>query len=247
MERCYCALGGNLGPVNKVFDLVLTELGEHPALKVVAVSRYHRTAAVGAAAEVGGDFLNAVVAIDTDLAPLELLDLLQHLENQHGRVREVYWGPRTLDLDVLFYGDQIVDLPRLIVPHPGAWYRRFVLDPMCDIAPDFQHPVKKLTMRTLRERLLPRPLQVALAGGTESQRQDLINQLQREFPKVKIASWQSSTQKRSCATEPALLVWLGDSPDDDCRFDDLPLVPTIAATLPPEEFVRNLLRAALGS
>tara|TARA_B100001094_G_scaffold333468_1_gene413013 strand:- start:848 stop:1282 length:435 start_codon:yes stop_codon:yes gene_type:complete len=82
------------------------------------------------------DFLNGVVAIQTSLQPLELLDALQAIEHQQGRVRTVHWGPRTLDLDLLLYGQESINNSRLIVPHPHIKDRLFVLEPLAEIDPD---------------------------------------------------------------------------------------------------------------
>lgn len=88
------------------------------------------------------DYLNAVVKFQTDLDPLALLDVLQDIETHHGRVRSgERWGPRTLDLDLLLYADQVIDTPRLTVPHPGIADRSFVLLPLAELTPDLTIPV----------------------------------------------------------------------------------------------------------
>ena len=87
------------------------------------------------------DYVNAVMAIETSLAPLDLLDLLQSIESLEGRVRlGERWGPRTLDLDLLLYGEQVIQHPRLVVPHPGLAVREFVLHPLAEILPDLEVP-----------------------------------------------------------------------------------------------------------
>src|SRR5262245_21273994 len=125
MPHCLIALGGNLGAVERSFEGALQRLADAPRCALVAASRLHRTAAVGT--DAGPEFLNAAAEVATELAPLELLDLLQSIERDFGRIRGTHWGPRTLDLDLLFYGSEIIDLPRLVVPHPAVWHRRFVL------------------------------------------------------------------------------------------------------------------------
>jgi 7,8-dihydro-6-hydroxymethylpterin-pyrophosphokinase len=117
---------------------------------------------MGAAA--GEPFLNAVAGCDTDLAAETLLDRLQTIEHACGRVRTVHWGPRTLDLDLLAYGNDVIATPRLAVPHPGAWLRRFVLDPWADVAGGFVHPVWKLSVAQLRDRLQDRRVHLFGAG-----------------------------------------------------------------------------------
>jgi 2-amino-4-hydroxy-6-hydroxymethyldihydropteridine diphosphokinase len=86
------------------------------------------------------DYVNAVMAIETDLSPLKLLATTQQVENEHGRVRHERWGARTLDIDILLFGDEVLNLPDLIVPHYGMAERAFVLYPLAEIAPDLDLP-----------------------------------------------------------------------------------------------------------
>lgn len=86
------------------------------------------------------DYINAVVAVETDLAPHALLDALQQIEQKHGRIRKRHWGERTLDLDILLFADMVIDDERLSVPHPGIAERAFVVYPLAEIAPDLQIP-----------------------------------------------------------------------------------------------------------
>ena len=159
MTLCRIALGGNEGDVSAAFAAALRRL-EGPDLWVTAVSRLYATPPMGA--DAGGAFLNAAATVNTSLAPLALLDRLLAAEDALGRVRTVRWGPRSIDLDLILYGDAVIDVPRLRVPHPAAWHRRFVLDPLCDIAPDALHPETGETIAALRDRLVPRPLPVAV-------------------------------------------------------------------------------------
>jgi len=159
MTRCHIALGGNLGDVRATFAAALDRLARND-IEVTAVSRLYSTPPMGAAA--GGTFLNAAATIETALAPLALLDRLLEAEAALGRVRKVHWGPRPVDLDLIFYGDVVVDAPRLRIPHPAAWFRRFVLDPLLDIAADAVHPETGESVAALRDRLLPRPLRIAV-------------------------------------------------------------------------------------
>ena len=105
---------------------------------VVAVSPVYETDPVGGPAQ--GPFLNAVVELETDLDPFELLDACRRVERAADRERGERWGPRTLDADVLLVGDLVVDEPDLTVPHPRMWQRRFVLAPLADLAPDLVPP-----------------------------------------------------------------------------------------------------------
>lgn len=137
----YIGLGSNLAgaldnPAAHITQ-ALDELAALPHSQLIAVSPYYQSAAVG---PVQPDYINAVSCLQTTLAPLALLDELQRLEQLHQRVRQEHWGPRTLDLDVLLYGDQIIDLPRLQVPHPYLRERNFVVYPLAAIAPDLVLP-----------------------------------------------------------------------------------------------------------
>ncbi len=130
--RAYIGLGANLGDSAATLRQVLDQLRETPGVVAVTASPFYRSAPVDAT---GPDFINAVAALDTTLPPLALLDVLQALENQHGRQRPYHNAPRTLDLDLLLHGDTRLDEERLILPHPRMHQRAFVLRPLQDLAP----------------------------------------------------------------------------------------------------------------
>jgi 2-amino-4-hydroxy-6-hydroxymethyldihydropteridine diphosphokinase len=134
VTRAYLGLGSNLGDRAAHLQLAIDALAETDRVQVVAVSNVYETAPVGGPEQ--DDYLNAVVAIETDLSARELLALAQHIEQRAARVRTVRWGPRTLDVDVLLVGDERVDEPDLQVPHPRLEERGFVLAPLRDVAPD---------------------------------------------------------------------------------------------------------------
>lgn len=128
--RAYLGLGANLGDRWAALRRAVASLPD-----VVAVSPVYETAPVGG--PVGQPpYLNAVVALDTELTPRQLLEVAHRLEQEAGRVRAERWGPRTLDVDVLLVGDLVVDEPDLQVPHPRLWGRPFVLIPLADVAPE---------------------------------------------------------------------------------------------------------------
>jgi 2-amino-4-hydroxy-6-hydroxymethyldihydropteridine diphosphokinase len=129
VTRAYLALGSNLGDRLACLQLAVDALGA----QVVATSRVYETVPVGGPEQ--GAYLNAVVALDTDLDPHALLQLAQRIENDAQRVRAERWGPRTLDVDVLLYDDLVLDDPELTIPHPRMWERGFVLAPLRDVAP----------------------------------------------------------------------------------------------------------------
>lgn len=257
MPRCYISLGGNSGPVATTFDDALRRLQDTSGGRVVAVSRFHKTASVGDQA--GAGFLNAAAELETARDPFDLLDKLQSVERELGRIRATHWGPRTLDLDLLFYDSQIINSPRLIVPHPSAWYRRFVLDPLVEIAPRFVHPVKQVNISSLRDRLLARPLRVSFAGGTSKYKAELIGRLAPNFTAVEFSDWDSSPPIGSgTADEPALILWLGPASEISGHrasapattdFDHLPRLPRLDATAgkqPVDDFARFVIQSALG-
>ncbi len=130
----YLGLGSNQGDSRALLAGAVRGLSAVPGVSVTRSSRYYRTAAVGL--EDQPDFLNLVVEIVTGLGPLELLDVAQALERDAGRVRTVRWGPRTLDVDILWYDGIFMDHDRLRVPHPRMEERRFVLEPLAELAPD---------------------------------------------------------------------------------------------------------------
>lgn len=138
MNRALIAFGGNLGAVKATLQSGRAALAELPDTKVIASSLLYRTAPVGPPGQ--PDYLNAVVSIETTFQPMELLATLHEIEHRHGRIRKEHWGARTLDLDLLAYDDLKIDEPDITIPHPRMAERVFVLRPLCDIAPEWQHP-----------------------------------------------------------------------------------------------------------
>ncbi|WP_110642997.1 2-amino-4-hydroxy-6-hydroxymethyldihydropteridine diphosphokinase [Salinicola sp. CPA57] len=129
----YIGLGSNLEAPRDQLERALSALGSLPLSECVARSSLYTSAPVGPQDQ--PDFINAVAAIRTRLSPLALLDQLQALEQRHRRVRNRHWGPRTLDLDLLWYAGLERHSPRLTLPHPQMRHRRFVLEPLAEIAP----------------------------------------------------------------------------------------------------------------
>ena len=136
---CYIGIGANLGNAPDTVKRTIELLGELPETRLAAQSSLFNTAPVDAG---GDDYVNAVVRIDTCLTPLELLQALQGLEQDFGRERPYRNAPRTLDLDILLYGDQVIASEPLTVPHPRMTERAFVLIPLLQIAPFITIPGK---------------------------------------------------------------------------------------------------------
>jgi len=152
----FIAMGGNLGDVRETMQKGVSLLIATSSISEVICSGLYRTSPIGAQA--GETFLNAVLSLQTTKTPEELLKLCHKIEYQLGRRRKIHWGPRTIDLDLIAFDDKIIRSAQLSLPHPASWYRRFVLDPFTEIAPDWQHPERNRTIANLQLRLLNRPL-----------------------------------------------------------------------------------------
>jgi 2-amino-4-hydroxy-6-hydroxymethyldihydropteridine diphosphokinase len=133
VTAAYIGLGANLGDREETIRAAVAELPD-----VVAVSPLRETDPVGVTDQ--PRFLNGVAALETELAPRELLDVLLAVERRLGRERRERWGPRTIDLDLLLYGDAVIDEDGLKIPHPRLHERRFVLEPLADLAPQLVVP-----------------------------------------------------------------------------------------------------------
>lgn len=134
----YVGLGSNLSSPASQLDRALEALAALPDSELQQTSSFYTSQPVGPQDQ--PDFVNAVARLRTSLSPLLLLAQLQAIEKAQGRLRTRHWGPRTLDLDLLLYGDQTIDLPQLQVPHPEMTQREFVLAPLQEIAPDLRIP-----------------------------------------------------------------------------------------------------------
>jgi 2-amino-4-hydroxy-6-hydroxymethyldihydropteridine diphosphokinase len=145
LSTVYLSLGSNLGDREANLRAALERL--HPQ----RVSPIYETEPVDYTEQ--PLFLNLVAELETSLTPRELLERTQAIERELGRVRGIPKGPRTLDIDILFYGDAVVREPDLEIPHPRLHERRFVLEPLADLAPGLRHPVTELTVREMLARL----------------------------------------------------------------------------------------------
>ncbi len=150
-HKVFLSIGSNMGDKKAYLDQAVEEMREHPFMEVVRVSDYLVTAPYGGVKQ--DDFLNGCVELSTVMQPFELLDALHVIEQNANRTREIHWGPRTLDLDILFYDDLILNTKDLIIPHKEIALRDFVLSPLSQIAPDFVHPVLHKSIMELKEEL----------------------------------------------------------------------------------------------
>ena len=138
MPQVFVALGANLAEPVQQLTHAVDALQSIALDKSVVVSPFYTSAPMGEITQ--PDYVNAVAKFDTDLSAIALLDALQLIEQQQGRVRLQHWGPRTLDLDILLYANDIIQTPRLVVPHYGMQQRSFVLVPLQDIEPNLTLP-----------------------------------------------------------------------------------------------------------
>lgn len=144
-STAYIGIGSNLGDRLRNFRQAIDLLREHFS-SIITSPCYETEPLPGTE---GGPFLNGVVAVETDQNPQELLKLLQAIESKLGRVRKQHWGARTMDLDLLLYGQEVVQSEGLTIPHPELKNRRFVLQPLADLAPDLLHPTLQKSVRQL--------------------------------------------------------------------------------------------------
>lgn len=179
------ALGGNQGDVQACGQAALAQLDATPSVMVAHVSRWYSTTPVGCT----GRFLNAAALLHCELMPSQLLRRMHEIEANGGRHRTGHWSPRPIDLDLVLYGNWQIRHPGLSVPHPAAWYRRFVLDPACEVAGAMIHPDFGQSLHQLRDTLRCRPLSIAWQPGF-LWRERLIQELQERHPTHRI-DWQA--------------------------------------------------------
>ncbi|MCX9000683.1 2-amino-4-hydroxy-6-hydroxymethyldihydropteridine diphosphokinase [Citrobacter portucalensis] len=155
-RRVYIAIGSNLASPLEQVNAAIQAIGEIPDSRIMAVSSFYRTPPLGPQDQ--PDYLNAAVALETTLAPEALLDHTQRIELQQGRVRKAErWGPRTLDLDIMLFGDEVINTERLTVPHYDMKNRGFMLWPLFEIAPELTFPDDGVELTQLVYQHTPAP------------------------------------------------------------------------------------------
>jgi 2-amino-4-hydroxy-6-hydroxymethyldihydropteridine diphosphokinase len=145
---CYIALGSNMGDRRGTLEGAIAAMVSTPGVAIQTVSSFHETRPVGGPPG-QRPYLNAAAGLATTLDPFGLLNVLHEIEQRFCRTRTVHWGERTLDLDLLLFDDQVIDTPQLTIPHPRMAVRRFVLEPLAEIAPDAVDPVSNRTIAEL--------------------------------------------------------------------------------------------------
>lgn len=183
MPRVLLALGSNLGDRAAILESAAAAISELPAVRLIRASAWHSTRPIGGPAG-QAEFLNGAVLVETELSPGDLLRELQLIEQRLGRERTERWAARTLDIDMLLYGDQIVDTQELRVPHPRMSFRPFVLAPAAEIASETLHPELEVSIGALWHHLQHAENEVAVCGGLFEDRYRLLDALLRVFSNI---------------------------------------------------------------
>ena len=186
----WISLGSNLGDRRAILDAAIQALNQTEGIFVSRVSTYRETVPVGGPSG-QGPFLNAAARLETTLTPRELLLQTQRIETELGRVRIVRWGERTLDIDLLIFGSKFVDDPDLKLPHPRLAVRRFVLEPLAEIAPDVTDTITRRTVADLLANLNRRPWVVMFDKTIPNNPFDLVGAIARDLGGV--ASCEATT------------------------------------------------------
>ncbi len=181
MSNALIGLGSNLGNRREIIEEALAKLDHHPRLRLIGVSALRETAPIGGPAD-QPPYLNAAAVLDSSLQPQALLDALQQIETQAGRRRDETWGPRTLDLDLLLYGELVLSTPTLILPHPRMAWRRFVLEPAAEVAGEMRHPIIGWNIDRLLEHLNTALPYVAVTGAIACGKTNLARLLCEKTP-----------------------------------------------------------------
>lgn len=150
-HRVYLALGSNMGDREAFLKDAVEKLKKEPGLVAQQVSDFIWTTPYGGVEQ--EDFLNGAIAVDTLFSPQELLALLHRIEQEAGRTREIHWGPRTLDLDIIFYDKLVYEDEALVIPHMDMQNRDFVLKPLLQLCPNYRHPLLQKSIRELYQEL----------------------------------------------------------------------------------------------
>lgn len=149
----YIGIGSNLGDRSQNTRDAIRLLDDHPGIQIKALSHFYETEPLTLKGDKQNYYLNCTLKIQTTLNPIQLFRVMQDVEKLLGRVREDKWGPRTIDLDLLFFDDEIFRTTTLVIPHPELHKRRFVLEPLAEIASNLVHPIKGVTVKNLLSRL----------------------------------------------------------------------------------------------
>lgn len=153
IHQAYIGIGSNLGDRSQNTSDAIRLLDDHPHIQVKALSHFYETEPLTLGGEKQNYYLNCVIKVEVGINHIQLFRVMQDVEKLLGRVRETKWGPRAIDLDLLFFDDDILRTKTLVIPHPEMHKRRFVLEPLAEIAPNMVHPIKGTTIKNLLSNL----------------------------------------------------------------------------------------------
>lgn len=244
MTKCLIALGSNVGDRAVTLDAAMEMLRTVPGVDVVRQSRWHATAPLGGS-KLQGEFLNGAALIHAAIEPHALLRVLHEIEEAHGRRRQERWADRTLDLDLLLYGDLVCDLPRLVLPHPRMSFRRFVLEPAVEIAGDWVHPTIGWTLERLLEHLNSGADCITILSPNPAAREALAEHLVRRYgatsaeaPRndalcpAEFTTWLAMSHGHAVdAAAPKLSILLDPPTERDAAWESLARLPHRGPTL----------------
>lgn len=181
MPRCLVSLGSNLGDREAALTKAVEALADLADPGTIRTSSYRETIPIGGPTDQGA-FLNGVASFHSHSEPLALLESLKEIERLLDRVRHGRWDQRTLDLDLLLYGDELIRSPELCVPHPRMTFRPFVLQPACEIAGHWPHPECQMKLSELLSRLLARDGDLTVVGDRDGEIRGILSEERPEIP-----------------------------------------------------------------
>ena len=206
MATYLIGLGSNLGDRRRALDQAVERLTRQPHVRLTARSRWYETAPVGGPPG-QGPFLNGVAVLETSLEPEALFAVLGGIEADLGRRRAERWGPRPLDLDLLLYGELVLESPSLTIPHPRMAWRRFVLEPAAEVAADMVHPTTGWTIARLLDHLNTTLPYVAIAGPIGVGKTQLAERLAQRVSVTQITEQVSSQRMEAFYADPSGNAW----------------------------------------
>lgn len=225
--ECVIALGGNVGDSERHFHSAIAAFPQH-AIVVERASGLYRTAPVGGPPNQRA-YLNAAVLATTHMSARETLQALHRIEASLGRVRDQRWGPRSIDLDLVLYGDQVIDAPDIRVPHPRMAHRRFVLEPAAEVASALEHPEIGWTLSRLRDHARAQPTRIAIwssaTSGLASAVSRQASEMASELGLLTEFEWRVSNEGASsafAATDPLPQLHVLLKPSDEAPGADRP-------------------------
>lgn len=231
MPTCLLAIGSNLGDSAATLRAAVNEIAAIPNIRLIRQSGWHRTRPVGGPSG-QTDYLNGAALVETTIPPLTLLAELQKIEDRHGRTRIERWGPRTLDIDLLLYGNEVSETEMLTLPHPRMTFRRFVLEPAVEIAPKMLHPVVGWPLQQLLLHLEQAADLLAIVSPSNAIRKQLTDFLSQNSAATSTESPKFETADRHWP--PLWTNWLRVPPSANVANPKLPTteLPYAAAAFP---------------